>query len=98
MKSIAKALKNIDTLSFEELNALCDQEFMIVVTGVNYLGPYVEKMVTLKGLYEFIDLPTYKDVDHKEIVIKMAKRALLSGQDVYVRRLRRGLTIKFKSK
>lgn len=81
-------MKKVDDLTFEELCPIIRREFDIRVTGVDFVGPYIKKSMRLRGLADLIG---------EGVATRMARKALKSPDQVFVQKLRRGLTVKFYS-
>lgn len=66
-----------------------DKDFIMEVRGKHFIGKYEERLVTFKKLTEEIGEP---------LATKFQKKAYEKGLDKITFKLRRGLTITFKSK
>lgn len=92
--SILQAINRFDDLSFDDIATVIDQEFIIHVYGVNYIGSYINfKMMSFRTMAEFIH---DQQTNGRESALKMARKALNCKSDIYRRKLKRGLTIRFK--
>ena len=72
-----------------ELITEINKEFKIKVNGRNFVGPSISKMVGYEGLSEILA--------NDPLTEKICRDALESPDDVFVRKLRRGLIIRFYS-
>lgn len=73
-----------------QLRTDINKEFKIKVNGRNYVGISMSKIVGFEGLAKILA--------NDELTNKICEEALKSPDDVYVRKLRRGLTIRFYTK
>jgi hypothetical protein len=80
----------ISELTIPELEKEIHRNFNIKVSGRNYVGKRLRELVKPRRLREIIR-------DDK-LVYKMLKAAIESPDDVFVRKLRRGLEIKIYTK
>jgi hypothetical protein len=64
-----------------------NKNFKIKVNGINHIGPSMSKVVGYTGLAEIIG--------NKALTEKICREALRSTEDVFTRKLRRGLKIRF---
>lgn len=71
----------------EEIITEVNKHFKIKVNGKNYVGKALSKMVGFKGLVEILE--------DEDLAIRICEKALECPDDVYIRKLRRGLTIRF---
>lgn len=71
----------------DKLATEVNRNFKIKVNGMNFVGQSLSKYVGYEGLCEIID--------NDPLVEKICQDALDSKLDVFTRRLRLGLTIRF---
>lgn len=80
-------MKLITDLSKDEVITLVNKDFKVKVNGRNYVGPSISKLVGFEGLSEILE--------DEELAVKICREALLCPDDVFTRKLRRGLTLRF---
>lgn len=67
-----------------------NRNYKIKINGRNYIGPSISKLVGFQGLCEILE--------DRKLAVSICRRALKSKDDVFIRKLRRGIIIKFYGK
>lgn len=80
----------VNKLSKEELIKWINKEFRIKINGRNYIGKSLSEIVGFSGLVEILG--------NEGLAIRICRRALNCKEDIFIQKLRRGLTIKFYTK
>lgn len=73
-----------------QLRTDINRNFRIKINGRNYVGPSISEMVGFEGLARILA--------SDELTNTICRQALESPNDIFVRKLRRGLTIRFYTK
>ena len=71
----------------EELIKEVNRNFKIKINGRNYVGPRISEIVGFEGLSEILN--------DEGLAERICSTALETQDDVYIRKLRRGLVIRF---
>lgn len=80
----------IDSLPREDLIKAINREFKIKVNGINYIGPSLSRLVGFEGLSDILE--------SEDLALRICRDAMRSPDDVFTRKLRRGLTLRFYTK
>ena len=79
-------VKDMESDLIQEVN----KNYRIKINGKNYIGKHISKLVGFRGLSEILE--------DKKLAIKICEKALASNKDIFIRKLKRGLTIRFYGK
>lgn len=67
-----------------------NKAYRIKINGKNYIGQSMSVLVGFQGLAEILE--------DRKLAEKICERALKSKEDIFIRKLKRGLTIRFYGK